>query len=71
MLLGIDVGGTFTDAVIIDGGTIVSSAKRRTTKENLMNGITDALGAVMRCGPCTNRTGDAIHYGSDKYNCGA
>ena len=46
MLLGIDVGGTFTDAVIIDGGTIVSSAKRRTTKENLMNGITDALGAV-------------------------
>lgn len=47
MLLGIDVGGTFTDAVIIDGGTIVSSAKRRTTKENLMNGITDALGAVM------------------------
>lgn len=47
MLLGIDVGGTFTDAVIIDGGTIVSSAKRRTMKENLMNGITDALGAVM------------------------
>ena len=70
MLLGIDVGGTFTDAVIIDGGTIVSSAKRRTTKENLMNGITDALGAVM-CGLCTNRTGNAIHYGSDKYNCGA
>ena len=58
MLLGIDVGGTFTDAVIIDGGTIVSSAKRRTTKENLMNGITDALGAVMSGGgPCTNRTG--------------
>ena len=47
MLLGIDVGGTFTDAVIIDGGTIISSAKRRTTKDNLMNGITDALGAVM------------------------
>lgn len=47
MLLGIDVGGTFTDAVIIDDGTIVSSAKRRTTKDNLMKGITDALGAVM------------------------
>lgn len=47
MLLGIDVGGTFTDAVIIDGANIVSCAKRRTTKDNLMNGITEALGAVL------------------------
>jgi hypothetical protein len=47
MLLGIDVGGTFTDAVIIDGANIVSWAKRRTTKDNLMNGITEALGAVL------------------------
>lgn len=47
MLLGIDVGGTFTDAVIIDGANVVSWAKRRTTKDNLMNGITEALGAVL------------------------
>lgn len=47
MLLGIDVGGTFTDAVIIDGANVVSWAKRRTTKGNLMNGITEALGAVL------------------------
>lgn len=47
MLLGIDVGGTFTDAVIIDGENVVSWAKRRTTKDNLMNGITEALGAVL------------------------
>ena len=47
MLLGIDVGGTFTDAVIIDGANSVSWAKRRTTKDNLMNGITEALGAVL------------------------
>ena len=47
MLLGIDVGGTFTDAVIIDDKKVVSWAKRRTTKDNLMNGITDALGAVL------------------------
>lgn len=47
MLLGIDIGGTFTDAVIIDGANVVSWAKRRTTKDNLMNGITEALGAVL------------------------
>lgn len=47
MLLGIDVGGTFTDAVIIDGANVVSWAKRRTTKDNLMNGIIEALGAVL------------------------
>lgn len=47
MLIGIDVGGTFTDAVIIDGANVVSWAKRRTTKDNLMNGITEALGAVL------------------------
>lgn len=47
MLLGLDVGGTFTDAVIIEGHRVVSSAKRRTTKDNLMKGIGEALDAVL------------------------
>ena len=47
MLLGLDVGGTFTDAVIIDGHRVVSTAKRRTTKNNLMQGIGEALDAVL------------------------
>ena len=47
MLIGLDVGGTFTDAVIIDGHRVVSSAKRRTTKDNLMQGIGEALDAVL------------------------
>ena len=47
MLLGLDVGGTFTDAVIIDGHRVASSAKRRTTKDNLMQGIGEALDAVL------------------------
>ena len=47
MLLGLDVGGTFTDAVIIDGHRVVAIAKRRTTKDNLMNGIGEALDAVL------------------------
>lgn len=47
MLLGLDVGGIFTDAVIIDGHRVVATAKRRTTKDNLMNGIGEALDAVL------------------------
>ncbi len=47
MLLGLDVGGTFTDAVIIEGHRVVSSAKRRTTKDNLMQGIGEALDVVL------------------------
>ena len=47
MLLGLDVGGTFTDAVIIEGHRVVASAKRRTTKDNLMQGIGEALDAVL------------------------
>ena len=53
MLLGLDVGGTFTDAVIIDGHRVVASAKRRTTKDNLMQGIGEALDAVFTgCNNC-------------------
>lgn len=47
MLIGLDVGGTFTDAVIIEGHRVVSTAKRRTTKDNLMQGIGEALDAVL------------------------
>ena len=47
MLLGLDVGGTFRDAVIIDDHRVVASAKRRTTKDNLMQGIGEALDAVL------------------------
>ena len=48
MLLGLDVGGTFTDAVIIDDHRVVASAKRRTTKDNLMQGIGEALDAILQ-----------------------
>ena len=54
MLLGLDVGGTFTDAVIIDGHRVVASAKRRTTKDNLMQGIGEALDAILQHCDTTN-----------------
>ena len=54
MLLGLDVGGTFTDAVIIDGHRVVASAKKRTTKDNLMQGIGEALDAVLHSSDTSN-----------------
>lgn len=47
MLLGIDVGGTFTDAVILDGGKIAAQAKVPTTHEDVLQGILHALDRVL------------------------
>jgi N-methylhydantoinase A/oxoprolinase/acetone carboxylase beta subunit len=47
MLLGIDVGGTFTDAVLIDNGAIYALAKSQTTHEEVLHGILAALDLVL------------------------
>lgn len=47
MLLGIDVGGTFTDAVILKEGDIVAQAKTSTTHEDVLIGVLKALDAVL------------------------
>lgn len=47
MLLGIDVGGTFTDAVLINDGTVYAQAKRPTTHGEVLRGILDALDSVL------------------------
>ncbi|MEG1346189.1 MAG: hydantoinase/oxoprolinase N-terminal domain-containing protein, partial [Acidaminococcaceae bacterium] len=47
MLLGIDVGGTFTDAVLIADGAIVQQAKVATTQEQILTGILQALDSVL------------------------
>ena len=46
--LGIDTGGTFTDAVIIeiDSSRILNKAKAPTTRQDLRLGIGDALKAL-------------------------
>ena len=46
MLLGIDVGGTFTDAVIIKDDNIIAYAKSPTT-EDLLSGIVAAMDSVL------------------------
>lgn len=46
--LGVDVGGTNTDAVIIDGNLKVVSAVKRPTSEDIHDGILDAVDAVLK-----------------------
>ncbi len=48
LLLGIDTGGTYTDAVLLDDRSgVVASAKALTTKHDLSIGIRNALDAVL------------------------
>lgn len=52
-LLGVDTGGTFTDAVILDDGTnrVIASAKSLTTRPDLSRGIGGAIDAALAsCG---------------------
>jgi N-methylhydantoinase A len=46
MLIGIDVGGTTTDAVLIGNGEIYSTAKVATEPQNLLHSLLTALDAV-------------------------
>jgi len=50
--LGLDTGGTFTDAVLLgDGQRVIASAKALTTPWNLAIGIGKAIRAVLRLLP--------------------
>ena len=61
ILLGIDTGGTFTDAVLIDrnesdtassadffSGTVIAKAKSLTTKSDLVRGIAGSVDSVLK-----------------------
>src|SRR3954469_5855662 len=47
MLLGVDVGGTFTDAALLDGDRLVT-AKAPTTPDDQSLGVIDAVRAALR-----------------------
>ncbi len=47
MRIGVDVGGTNTDAVIMDGETVLATSKHATSK-NVTDGIVGAITAVLK-----------------------
>ena len=53
LFLGIDTGGTFTDAVLVEYGTdkVLASAKALTTKQNLTLGIRRAVERELEADP--------------------
>jgi len=60
ILLGIDTGGTYTDAALFDDARgVVASAKALTTRQDLSIGIRNAIQAVLPPGP-TDIAADAI-----------
>ncbi len=62
MLLGVDVGGTFTDAVLFDGAT-VHTAKAPTTPEDQSEGVLAAVDAVLERAGATARDVDSFAHG--------
>ena len=55
--IGIDVGGTNTDAVLLDGAQVVHAVKTPTTAD-VTSGVTTALRDII--GPPSDRTGLAV-----------
>ncbi len=64
--IGIDVGGTNTDAVIVDGDRIVGSVKTPTT-EDVMSGITEALRKVLHDTGTPSDSLDAVMIGTTHF----
>jgi N-methylhydantoinase A len=62
MLLGVDVGGTFTDAVLLDGGA-VHTAKVPTTPREESAGVMRAVEEVLRRGGAASSDVDVFAHG--------
>ncbi|MFQ5885122.1 MAG: hydantoinase/oxoprolinase N-terminal domain-containing protein, partial [Thermoplasmata archaeon] len=65
MRLGIDVGGTFTDFVLIDDKTGETTYEKvLTTPKNLSVGVTKGIGRVLRMGGATMKDVDYVVHGT-------
>ena len=66
MRIGVDVGGTNTDAAILDGKAVIATAKRHTSAD-VTSGIVAALEAVLAAVPAAHGAIDAIMIGTTHF----
>ena len=66
MRIGIDVGGTHTDAVVLDGDRIVSATKALTSAD-VVTGITDALDTLLKDGALGQDRIDTVMIGTTQF----
>ena len=66
MRIGIDVGGTNTDAVLIDGGAVRHAVKRPTTQD-VTSGVLEALQAILAAGVVQTAEIGAVMIGTTHF----
>lgn len=66
MRIGIDVGGTHTDAVIMDGNTVVTSTKVLTSAD-VMEGVANALDTVLSDSGLPNDQIQSVMIGTTQF----
>lgn len=66
MRIGIDVGGTHTDAVILDGDEIIAATKSLTSAD-VVSGITNALDTLIKDGSVKQSQVDTVMIGTTQF----
>ena len=66
MRIGIDVGGTHTDAVIVDAQRVVASAKVLTSA-NVRDGVVNALDAILGDSGVEHGAIEAVMIGTTQF----
>jgi len=66
MRIGIDVGGTHTDAVILEGNTIIAATKALTS-EDVVSGIINALDTLLKDGGVSRDQIDTVMIGTTQF----
>lgn len=64
--IGVDVGGTNTDAALLDGDTVVATVKR-STASNIVDGVIEAIRAVIADAGCTPADVSTLMIGTTQF----